>query len=744
LWNNDILSSTAPVAADVFLEDEFEICAGDSGLQDGDDAQVLFLSSLNGQIDVGEGNLSGTHSVTYTSSLFASTVGGRPIAGAELRYSQFLGRIGDPEQVPVMERAVRLVDVTIGQTLRIDTRLHGGFGGSSVPAGFDRPVTNELDIRGQTQLLLANEFLDICINSLGGAPLYQEGDEPIQDAFDAPATSDVPPPPFIVGRRAKQTPLGSIKGRAIYGTIGQPFSRVPGFSAPLGQIIVLTEQGEVMLLVDADTRISAPPDSEVGLEVLTHDPPTRVAVLADRSPLADDGTLSEQLVTAVKIAVIPQVASRQHRRVVVAEKNTGDRIKFVDEAAGLADLAAKTNTEFDTGENIVILVQKGSSGVQESRIKAVFKADMVEERFDRWLDNDASGAGDAVKRTIIDVLLENHLDDQANKLGKISDVAPQDIKAQIEVKKAEIEIKVQALKSELDDRPPLLDIISPAEGEAVAQGTNIILRAKATGENLELDFVVDGIVLGVEGGNISLDSEGSYIQPYRVPNEITSFVLEVKATDSSGQTAAASRTVRVTAGQPPEVSIVSPAEGTEVEEGSSVDVKVQVTDEGEIADVEIYWPIVGDLGTPSPVAGYWASTLTAPTVSTPPGEISGNVLPHVFVGGVTIGGTPAPDGTEVVVWVEGGSAVTVDLVATATNDSGQLGEDTIKIDVLPGRIRVASTTVSDGTYSLQVPQLVGASFKGRKVTFTVNGVDAPESKDWKAGEGDVLALGVAN
>lgn len=33
-----------------------------------------------------------------------------------------------------------------------------------------------------------------------------------------------------------------------------------------------------------------------------------------------------------------------------------------------------------------------------------------------------------------------------------------------------------------------------------------------------------------------------------------------------------------------------------------------------------------------------------------------NVPPHVFVGGATINGVPAPDGTTVAVWVEGGAS----------------------------------------------------------------------------------------
>jgi len=351
----------------------------------------------------------------------------------------------------------------------------------------------------------------------------------------------------------------------------------------------------------------------------------------------------------------------------------------------------------------------------------------------------------------------------------------------------------------LQGSPPTVEIMSPAEGDAVDQGTTIPLKAKAIGENLELEFSVGGVVLGVEGGAISLDSEGSYIQPYRVPPEISSFVLAVTVTDSFGQTVSASRTVQVNTdsppsvsiispgegeliiaiiampiivranddnevvsvegiltangettslvfvfddeaaipavgavqlpdmdwrvvvevpsgarsltievtatddsgntgtatrsfevvGGPPKVSIESPAEGTTVAEGSPVDVNVLISCEGVLVNVEIYWPIIGDMATPNPIGDHWVGTLIAPKVSSPPGIVSGNVLPHLFYGEVAIGGSPAPDGTEIIAWVAGGQPTAVELVATATDDSGQQGEDTITVSVLPDRIRVA-------------------------------------------------------
>jgi hypothetical protein len=77
-------------------------------------------------------------------------------------------------------------------------------------------------------------------------------------------------------------------------------------------------------------------------------------------------------------------------------------------------------------------------------------------------------------------------------------------------------------------------------------------------------------------------------------------------------------------------------------------------------------------------------------------------------------------------------------VATATDDSGQQGVHTISVSVLPGRIRVASTTIINGLYGLTVPQLEGGSFAGRAVTFTVNGVEIPQSMVWMSGAVETL------
>ena len=87
-------------------------------------------------------------------------------------------------------------------------------------------------------------------------------------------------------------------------------------------------------------------------------------------------------------------------------------------------------------------------------------------------------------------------------------------------------------------------------------------------------------------------------------------------------------------------------------------------------------------------------------------------MPHVFVGKVTYDGMPAPDGTEVSVWIA----------------------------EFDGPIGVGST--SGGSYSVLAHQHGSESFAGRFLLFKVNGTNAEATEVWQRGGADVLDLSV--
>ncbi len=86
------------------------------------------------------------------------------------------------------------------------------------------------------------------------------------------------------------------------------------------------------------------------------------------------------------------------------------------------------------------------------------------------------------------------------------------------------------------------------------------------------------------------------------------------------------------------------------------------------------------------------------------------MLPHVFIGSVTIGGLTAPDDTEVTLWVAEYNRP------------------------------VGTVTTSGGNYSAFAHQYGAASFNGKTLIFKVNGRDTGETAVWDSGEATVLAI----
>jgi len=109
--------------------------------------------------------------------------------------------------------------------------------------------------------------------------------------------------------------------------------------------------------------------------------------------------------------------------------------------------------------------------------------------------------------------------------------------------------------------------------------------------------------------------------------------------------------------------------------------------------------------TPTPMP-----TDTPVPVPDPLPERDNREIPHVFVGAVSIDGAPAPDGTEVSVWLN-------------QYDSP-----------------IGTGTSVDGNYSVLVNQFGSSSFEGRRVVFKVNGEDSGETSIWEKGGASILEV----
>ena len=119
--------------------------------------------------------------------------------------------------------------------------------------------------------------------------------------------------------------------------------------------------------------------------------------------------------------------------------------------------------------------------------------------------------------------------------------------------------------------------------------------------------------------------------------------------------------------------------------------------------------------TPAPTATPVPTATTLPTATpipplAPLPERDNSEIPHVFVGSVTINGAPAPNGTEVTVWLEEFNAP------------------------------LGAGTSSGGDYSVLANQHGARSFEGRTLIFKVNGQDSGETAIWEKGGATILAV----
>lgn len=86
------------------------------------------------------------------------------------------------------------------------------------------------------------------------------------------------------------------------------------------------------------------------------------------------------------------------------------------------------------------------------------------------------------------------------------------------------------------------------------------------------------------------------------------------------------------------------------------------------------------------------------------------MLPHVFVGSVTIGGLAAPDGTSV----------------------------TVSVAEYNGPVGMGAT--SGGNYLVLAHQYGTESFDGRTLIFKVNGQDTGETAMWVTGDATIMPI----
>jgi hypothetical protein len=128
----------------------------------------------------------------------------------------------------------------------------------------------------------------------------------------------------------------------------------------------------------------------------------------------------------------------------------------------------------------------------------------------------------------------------------------------------------------IQDPPPTISITSPGEGEQLHEGQNIVLSAD-TRDNAG----VPQVVFTVNGDNL-----GPYERSYIIPTGVTSLNITATATDTLGQTASATRMLDVLPDAlDPTISLLSPAEGAQLNEGQTITLAAEASDNVRVASV---------------------------------------------------------------------------------------------------------------------------------------------------------------
>ncbi|MBI2871788.1 MAG: hypothetical protein HYY00_01190 [Chloroflexi bacterium] len=270
------------------------------------------------------------------------------------------------------------------------------------------------------------------------------------------------------------TPPGQLARRGIVG---------PVVSVGASSIIVATNSGNVEVLITDATVISKPPDKEASIGAITVG--SRVAVLADRSvepeatptpaptstptvtptptptstPVVTPAPTSTpsvtptstpittptptvappfRAVTALRITVVPEKATRSHARAVVESKGSG-KLRAVGRDGRSVELSATSSLDVAEGDDAVLLVRsRGKEGGEE--VRASVNSSKVNDRLQR-LAEAAERSGDRKTAEEMKGLRASHQAEREERLrearDKASDKAREAMEKAIERSKGE-------------------------------------------------------------------------------------------------------------------------------------------------------------------------------------------------------------------------------------------------------------------------------------------------------------------
>ena len=337
--------------------------------------------------------------------------------------------------------------------------------------------------------------------------------------------------------------------------VGRAFTGVAlSVDATNGLLTVSSKKAFFQLVVNDSTVINNPINQGVTLEDLPVGTNFDIAGLVDK-PITDDaGDTTPELLTALKIMVIPEFATRKHTRTIAANKE-GDDVTTLNEDGTKTNVPGQ-GVGIEIGDSVIALVQRSGREGFDDTVRALFKAKTVDDRLlllaKAAADDPPKAAAVTALRDQRDAAQQQRLQKTADNAGTtFSEFALDNVKAfkeNVEARKNGIEIEETISECSADatdcpepatkpvvdefpadETPPVVEITTPSTGTAVVANDVVTVTADAT-DNVG----VVSVTFNVAGTDLTPLTGAPYTVDVTVPTGFASVQIKATAIDANG------------------------------------------------------------------------------------------------------------------------------------------------------------------------------------------------------------------
>ncbi len=524
-------------------------------------------------------------------------------------------------------------------------------------------------------------------------------------------------------------------------TIGRGFTGTVVSATELS--LTIESKGQLFeLFVPENTMISNPPDRDVALADLP-EPEYKIAGLADQRITDENGIVTVEPLTAVKLTVIPSKATREHKRTIAADKE-GEDLTTLDEDGTLTRHAGQ-GAGIEKGEAIVLLVQAAGKGQTGKVVRSFIKAKMVDERLDRLaqaqtedplkigvlddlrkkredlqekrLERTAENTGSGFKEFVLDTVrtFKETKEERRGRggVGKILSECARKIAGEraTTITALDADMRRQVTEECLNPekiataQAPKVSITSPTSGTVVAADEVVTVTAEAKD-----DVAVVSVTFAVAGVDVATLTAAPYTTEIKVPTGVSSVEVRATALDEDGKKGQDTIRLRVARTTDVGVSITSPAASVDSAGGSrrsTVSGSAEAIAEGDTISVQADVKGTGTITVVFTIDGVAQTPIAAPPYAmryfVPRTNTNTAPAPLVITAAASDGlGNTATD------------SVTVNIVRKATNVVVKITEPSPNAKFKGGDTVVINATTNDDSE---------IAF----MTFSVGGVETVDS-----------------